>query len=218
MQSERSEGVGQGESSSLAALVSWQASLILGLFTLILGVIIAFRPTQSLTAIAALLGVVMLVGGIYHIVRALGGHEHERVWRGIAGVLFVLTGLVLLRHLHLSVALIGLFIGFTWIIQGVTSLMEGFSRARSSGERGWSVIFGIVSLAAGIIVVFAPIGSLATLTVFLGIWFIVMGILEIVGSLAVRRALRKRAAEGVSVPAQREQRPDQATTKHQARR
>jgi uncharacterized membrane protein HdeD (DUF308 family) len=33
--------------------------LVLGLITLVLGVIIAFRPTQSLTAIAVLLGVTM---------------------------------------------------------------------------------------------------------------------------------------------------------------
>jgi hypothetical protein len=104
------------------------------------------------------------------------------------------------------VALIGMFIGFTWIIQGVVSLAEGFSRGRR-GERGWSVFFGIVSLIAGIILVVVPIGSLATLTVFLGIWFIVMGAMQMVGSLVFRRALRQQRAAGVSVPQQRADQP-----------
>jgi uncharacterized membrane protein HdeD (DUF308 family) len=204
MESERSDGtaVSDGLPRSLLGMMSWRASFVLGLITLILGVILAFRPTQSLAVIAVLLGVVMIVCGIYHIVRALDGREHERVWRGIAGVLFILTGLVLLRHLHLSVALIGLFIGFTWIIQGIMSLAEGFTGARQGGQ-GWTILFGIVSLIAGIILVAAPIASVATLTVFLGIWFIVMGAMEMVGSLVFRRALRTRAAAGVSVPAQR---------------
>jgi uncharacterized membrane protein HdeD (DUF308 family) len=208
MESERSDAttVSDGLPGSLLGMMGWRASFILGLITLILGVILAFRPTQSLTVIAVLLGVVMIVCGIYHIVRALDGREHERVWRGIAGVLFILTGLVLLRHLHLSVALIGLFIGVTWIIQGIVSLAEGFSGARHGGQ-GWTILFGIVSLIAGFILIVAPIASVATLTVFLGIWFIVMGAMQMVGSLVFRRALRSRPAAGVSVPQQRADQP-----------
>lgn len=183
----------------------WRGPFLLGLITLIFGVIIAFRPTQSLIAIAVLLGVVMIVSGIYHIARALDGREHERVWRGITGVLFILAGLILLRHLHLSVALIGLFIGFTWIIQGIASLMESFSRDRRAerGQTGWTVFFGIISLIAGIVVISAPIASVATLTIFMGAWFIVMGALEMFGSLVARRAMRREARTGVSVPGQR---------------
>jgi uncharacterized membrane protein HdeD (DUF308 family) len=206
MESERSDEASL--TGSLLGLVSWRATFILGLITLILGVILAFRPAQSLAVIAVLVGVVMIVGGIYHIVRALDGHEHERVWRGIAGVLFILTGLILLRHLHLSVALIGLIIGLTWIVQGLSSIVEALSGTRGREGRGWPVFFGIVSLIAGIILVVAPIASLATLTVFLGIWFIVMGAMEMAGSLVVRRAVRKERAAGVSVPAQRADQPD----------
>lgn len=181
----------------------WASGFVLGLVTLILGVILAFRPTHSLVVIAVLLGVVMLVSGGYHIVRALTGHEHERLWRGIAGVLFLLVGLALIRHLHLSIALIGLFVGFTWIIQGVAALMESFSPRSRGTERGWTVFFGVISLIAGIVVVSAPIASITTLTVFMGVWFIVMGFLEMIGSFLARRALSGRGAEGVSVPQQR---------------
>jgi uncharacterized membrane protein HdeD (DUF308 family) len=183
----------------------WRGPFLLGLITLILGVIIAFRPTQSLIAVAVLLGVVMIVSGIYHIARALDGREHERVWRGITGVLFILAGLILLRHLHLSVALIGLFIGFTWVIQGVSAVMESLSRGRRAdrGQTGWTAFFGIVSLIAGIVVISAPIASVATLTIFMGAWFIVMGAMEMLGSLVARRALSRRETAGVRVPGQR---------------
>jgi uncharacterized membrane protein HdeD (DUF308 family) len=178
------------------------ASLILGLITLLLGVVLLFRPTQSLIAIAILLGIVMIVSGIYQIARALDGREHERVWRGISGVVFLLAGLALLRHLHLSIALIGLFIGFTWIIQGVMSLMEIFAGDRRGAETGWSVFFGIISLIAGIVVVSAPIASVGALTIFTGVFFIVLGAVEIIGGLFGRRA-RGQAGRGMLVPEQR---------------
>jgi len=206
MEPELSDDAGHGDFAR-ALRLGWGASFGLGLITLILGVILAFRPTQSLVAIAVLLGVVMIISGIYHIARALDGREHERVWRGIAGVLFILAGLVLLRHLHLSVALIGLFIGFTWIIQGVSALMETFAGGRGREERGWSVFFGIISLIAGIVVVSAPITTVGVLTVFLGAWFIVLGALEMIGSIVTRRAVKRQAAEesvdGPRIPGQR---------------
>lgn len=206
MEYERSDETGLG--GSLLGLVSWRATLILGLITLILGVILAFRPAQSLAVIAVLVGVAMMVGGIYHIVRALDGHEHERVWRGIVGVLFIVTGLILLRHLHLSVALIGLFIGFSWIIQGVASLVGAVAYRGRRTSTGWSVLFGTISLIAGIVVISAPISSVTALTIFMGIWLIIMGLMEMLGAFIVRREAGRMEADGsgtgqVNVPGQR---------------
>jgi uncharacterized membrane protein HdeD (DUF308 family) len=48
----------------------------------------------------------------------------------------------------------------------------------------------VVSLIAGIVVASAPASSLNALAVLLGIWFIIMGIFEIIGGLLLRRALR----------------------------
>jgi uncharacterized membrane protein HdeD (DUF308 family) len=202
MESERSGDT--RESEGLPGLpFSRGVGLVLGIITIILGIIIAARPTQSLTVIAVLLGVVMMVSGVFHVVRAIGGREQERVWRGLSGVLFFMVGLALIRHINLSVALIGLFIGIAWVIQGVSALVESFAPGREREETGWTVFFGIISLIAGIVVVAAPIASVTALTIFMGIWFIVMGIMEIIGSFVVGRALRAQTTEGVSVPPQR---------------
>jgi len=207
MESERSDTARQGYAVPGLAFTGLAFSrgigITLGAITLILGIIIAFHPTQSLVAIAVLLGVVMLVTGVYHIARAIGGHEGERVWRGLAGVLFFLVGIALIRHLNLSVALIGFFVGLTWIIQGVSVLVESFGPGRERTQTGWTVVFGIISLIAGIVVVASPISSVTALTILLGIWFIVMGIMEIIGSLLVKPVMTAEGADGVSVPQQR---------------
>lgn len=184
--------------------LGWRASFALGLVTLVLGAILMTRPTHSLTVIAILLGVVMVVSGVFHLVRALDGRESERVWRGISGVLFVIAGLALIRHLHLSLALMGLFVGFSWVIQGVSALAEGISRRDGSRrERGWALFFGVISLVAGIVVISSPIASIAALTFFMGAWFIVMGLLEMIGSLLARRRDGPDASGPVDLPGQR---------------
>lgn len=179
----------------------WQASFLLGLITAAFGVVVMLRPTHSLIGLAVLLGIVMIVSGVFHIVRALDSAEHQRLWRGIAGMLAIVTGLILLRHLGLSLAFIGLFIGFTWVIQGISSLIEGFSRGLTGSERVWSVLFGAISLAAGIVIISAPLATLTTLAFLAGAWFIVIGVLEMAGAFVARRAVREH--EQVSVPGQR---------------
>jgi len=169
---------------------SWQAALFLGVVTLILGLIVTFHPTTSLNVIAVLLGILLIVSGLFHLIRVFDPRERHRVWLGIAGLLFIVIGVILIRHLHLTRSIIGLVIGLTWIVQGLTALIGGISGGVREG-RAWWIIFGVVSLIAGIVVVSAPASSLDTLAVLLGIWFVIMGIFEIIGGFLIRHALHK---------------------------
>jgi len=171
---------------------SWQATLVLGVLTLILGLIVSFHPTGSLNVIAVLLGVLMILSGIFHLVRVFDPRETHRVWLGIAGLMFIVVGVVLIRHLHLTRALIGLVIGITWIVQGLAALIAGVAGDLREG-RAWWIAFGVISLAAGIVVAATPASSLTVLAVLLGIWFIVMGIIEIIGALMLRHEPAGRA-------------------------
>jgi uncharacterized membrane protein HdeD (DUF308 family) len=173
-------------SSGLLMAESWQATVVLGALTLILGIIVSFHPAGSLNVLAVLLGILMILSGIFHLVRIFGPGEEHRVWLGIAGLLFIVIGVVLIRHLHLSVALVGLFVGLSWVVQGVTALIGGIAGGAREG-RAWWITFGAVSLIAGIVVTATPVSSLTVLAVLLGIWFIIMGIFEIIGGLMLRR-------------------------------
>ena len=167
---------------------SWLATLVLGVLTLILGIIVSFHPSGSLNVVAVLLGILMILSGIFHLIRIFDRDERHRIWAGIAGLLFIVIGVVLIRHLHLTRALIGLFIGITWIVQGVAALIAGLSGARAG--RAWLIAFGTISVIAGIVVAATPASSLNVLATLLGIWFVIMGIFEIAGGFVLRHALR----------------------------
>jgi uncharacterized membrane protein HdeD (DUF308 family) len=168
---------------------TWQATVILGALTLILGLVVSFHPTGSLNVLAVLLGILMILSGLFHLIRVFDREEMHRVWTGIAGLMFVVVGVVLIRHLHLTRALIGLVIGITWIVQGLTALIGGIGSDVREG-RAWWIAFGVISVIAGIVVAATPASSLSFLAVLLGIWFVIMGIFEIIGGLMLRRELR----------------------------
>jgi uncharacterized membrane protein HdeD (DUF308 family) len=170
---------------------SWQAALFLGALTLVFGFIVALHPSGSVNVIAVLLGVLMILSGLFHLIRVFDVAEPHRIWLGIAGLLFIVIGVVLIRHLHLTRSLIGLIIGITWIVQGLAALIGGISGGVREG-RAWWIVFGAASLIAGIAVAATPASSLNVLATLLGIWFIVMGVFEVIGGLLLRHAVRRR--------------------------
>jgi uncharacterized membrane protein HdeD (DUF308 family) len=183
----------------------WRASFTVGLITVALGLIVAFRPTESLTAVMVLFGLLLIVSGAYQVARAFDTAAGDRVWHGLAAVAFIIAGLVMIRHIQFSLAVIGMVIGVTWVVQGIALLaMSLLTRPRA--HAGWTAFFGVVSLIAGIVVMAAPAVSVATLTSLVGAWFVVMGLLEMFGALLYRRAARRTGdneAGSAAVPGQR---------------
>jgi uncharacterized membrane protein HdeD (DUF308 family) len=183
---------GDNDTPSPAALLtsSWQAAMLLGGLTLILGIIVTAKPTGSLNVLAVLIGILLILSGLFHLIRVFDPREPHRIWLGIAGLLFIVIGVVLIRHLHLTRSLIGLIVGITWIVQGLAALIGGIGGGVREG-RAWWIVFGLVSLIAGIVVAATPASSLTVLAVLLGIWFIIMGIFEIIGGFILRHAVHR---------------------------
>ncbi|HET9973833.1 MAG TPA: DUF308 domain-containing protein [Streptosporangiaceae bacterium] len=186
--------------TDFAVAYAWQATLVLGIVTLVLGLILAFYPSVTVNVIAVMLGLLAIVSGLFHLIRMFGHSEGHRVWMGISGLLLVVAGVVLLRHLHLTVALIGLIIGLGWIVQGVTALVVSLSGEAREG-RGWWIFFGIISLVGGIVITSLPAESVTLLAALTGIWFIVQGVFEIAGGLMLRRATGREQAAVTGPPA-----------------
>jgi uncharacterized membrane protein HdeD (DUF308 family) len=55
----------------------------------------------------------------------------------------------------------------------------------------WPILLGLLSIAAGVVVLVWPRPTLTALTVFVGVWFIVIGVIQIVMDVI---ALRRRRA------------------------
>ena len=66
---------------------------------------------------------------------------------------------------------------------------------RSPG-RAWNVFVGLLSLVAGVVVLASPFDSIGTLALVVGIWLIVIGVMEVVAAVAIRRATNQLSGQG----------------------
>ena len=104
----------------------------------------------------------------------------------LLGVLSIIVGRWAVRHVLLTLLALVVLLGIFWVVNVAIELFTALSH-RGMPERGWTVAMGVLSILAGIVVLVYPGPSLLTLTIVLGIWLLVYGVMEIVAAFRLRR-------------------------------
>jgi uncharacterized membrane protein HdeD (DUF308 family) len=174
------------------AQAAWQAVLLTGAASLVLGVLVLVWPGASLLAAGVLFGVYLLISGVFQLVAAFGTHKTTalRVLAFISGTLSILLGLFCLRGPMRSILLLALWIGIGWLIRGITQTLAAASD-RSMPARGWHITLGVLTFVAGIVLIDSPFESVTVLTLVGGIWLVVVGAVEIITALNIRTRARQ---------------------------
>lgn len=156
---------------------------IVGAAAVILGLALLIWPGKTLTVFAVALGIYFVVSGVIRIVSALvtiGLPGGWRVLDVLVGILLAFGGVVMLKNAALSGTSLAIFVtlivGFGWIMEGVMALAESWRLPKS----GWAICYAIISIIAGIVLLFSPVSSMLFLIIFCGCALIVMGVSAIV--------------------------------------
>jgi uncharacterized membrane protein HdeD (DUF308 family) len=171
----------------------WKSTLISGVLSVILGVLILVFTGDSILVAAILFGVYLLVTGVAQVVFAFSLHitAGGRVLLFISGAASLILAVLAFRHFGeeplIAILLLAIWIGVGFVFRGVATTIAAISDPGLPG-RGWEIFMGVVTLLAGIVVLASPFASLWVLALVVGIWLIVIGLVEIVTSFDVRRA------------------------------
>ena len=89
-----------------------------------------------------------------------------------------------------AILLLAIWIGVGFVFRGFATTVAAVSDPHLPG-RGWAIFFGIITILAGIIVLGYPFDSLVTLTLVIGMWLIIIGVMEIISSFGIRSDEKK---------------------------
>jgi uncharacterized membrane protein HdeD (DUF308 family) len=103
--------------------------------------------------------------------------------RGIVGLVF---GVVAFAWPGVTIAALVVIFGMYAVIDGVSNLMIGVSRAKS---RWPHLVQGIFGVAAGALTFLWPGVTAFALVIFIGAWAIVTGLFEIVAAIRLRKEI-----------------------------
>lgn len=174
----------------------WIYTLLSGLLSVILGVLVTLKPGNAVWVAAIFLGAYLLVSGIAQVIFAFSLHVSAggRVMLFISGAASLILAVLCFKDLGdespMAILLLAIWIAVGFIFRGVSTTVTAISDPGVPG-RGWAIFFGVISILAGIVVMASPIDSLVLLAWVVGIWLIVMGVFEIASSFSIRRGSKK---------------------------
>jgi uncharacterized membrane protein HdeD (DUF308 family) len=173
----------------------WISAILFGALAVILGVVMLVWPGPSIVVAAGLFGVYLVMSGVAMVILAFAlpaASGASRFLYFISGAVSVILGILAFRHFGegYAILLLAIWIAVGFIFRGVSAVALAISYPRFPG-RGWSIFFGIISTLAGVVVLAYPFDSIVTLALVVGIWLIILGVMEVISAFGMRSDVKK---------------------------
>jgi uncharacterized membrane protein HdeD (DUF308 family) len=174
----------------------WWLVVALGLLSLVAGVIVIVKPSNSLKTLAVVVGIFVLLDGIAEFVLAFDRRTANRGLVALLALLDVVVGILLIRHPVGGVKAIALLLAIWLIAAGVVRLIIAFD---THGDRVGRFVVAAIEIVFGIVIVANPNIGFATLAVLVGLAFIVNGLGLIAVGVLLRAVRNQPPPPGLAV-------------------
>ncbi|MFE6336449.1 HdeD family acid-resistance protein [Streptomyces sp. NPDC057798] len=169
---------------------SWTWMLGSALATLVPGILLLVWPDATLQVVAVLFGLYLLVTGGFRFVAVFGQERGERLPGLLIAVLYVPAGVLCMRNPLQTIAALSLIVGIVWLVSGLLTAYAALA-TRGLPHRGVVLGAALLAIVAGIVVLALPSESAVALTRLLGLWLVLLGVMELAVALAWRAAARR---------------------------
>jgi uncharacterized membrane protein HdeD (DUF308 family) len=183
-----STDVSPDEREALASIGrSWWLLLAVGVITLLLGIAAMVWTDKTITLVAVLFGIYLLISGIFQVAQSFS-HTSNRALLAISGILSIVLAVYMFKAIsHDNEAtLLALFIGLAWLFRGIVELIVGLQSKGVDG-RGWLITGGLLLILGAIVIFVWPNLAVGTIVWIAGLMLVVLGLSEIVGAFQVKK-------------------------------
>lgn len=169
----------------------WWILLIQGIATIILGALLLINPVQTLIAVAWVLGIFWLVGGVFDVVEAfLGRNTRKWYWDLLSGALGIIAGLILISQPLLGAAVIPftltLLLGVGAVLSGIFKIIGAIAVRKEINNEFWMILWGIIMVVLGGWILLNLGASTIAYVFVMAIMMIVGGVFAIFGAFRLR--------------------------------
>lgn len=173
------------------------SSIAAALVTILLGVVLIWRPDRSVNFLCVLLGVAIFITGIIYILGWLARRkEGVPAFFVLPGVILCALGVWLMTSPASVIRLIQYIFGAILLFHGLVDLQGSVELMRRRWSRWWvDLLLAVLTAALGVLVLLNPFGTFAALVVLIGASLIFDGASDLYLIWRLSRAFR--AAERV---------------------
>jgi uncharacterized membrane protein HdeD (DUF308 family) len=165
----------------------WWLVLVEGIVVALFGLILLVAPGASLVFLVWLLGIYLLIAGIFRIV-GIFLDASSWGWKLAAGILCLIAGLAILSNPLWSTTLAStwlvILVGFLAMLQGAAGLVVALQGG------GWGMgALSVLGILLGLFLVINPLIGVAALTLVLAIFMLIGGVGAVIQAFRMRRGV-----------------------------
>jgi uncharacterized membrane protein HdeD (DUF308 family) len=163
----------------------WGLVLVEGIVVTLLGLVLLVAPGASLVFLVWLLGIYLVIAGIFRIV-GIFLDSSSWGWKLAAAILCLIAGLAILSNPLWSTTVAStwlvVLVGFLAMLQGGAGLVVAFQGG------GWGMgALSVLGILFGLFLVINPLIGVATLTLILAIVMLIGGVGAVIQAFRMRR-------------------------------
>lgn len=165
-----------------------------GIVAILFGIAAVFWPGITLVTLVYLFSAFLLASGLVTLIMGLIDASRERnsilslVLTVVLGIVEIGVGVYLLRHIGVAFTTLILLIGFVLIFRGLVEIFDGlFEGDRSNTYQTASVLIGVLSVVAGVILLFQPASAGVAFVWILGLYALLTGPLLVALALDINK-------------------------------
>lgn len=156
----------------------WWLSMLVGALLVVVGVWLLSNLYESVTVLAVLVGLSLIVGGVVEILMQ-GGRDEDGWAAWVAGGLVIVAGLVILAWPDATLQVVAVMAGLGLIGAGLIRIVMALQRHASSADWPFQLGLGVIGVVLGGIVLAWPSATLMVLGFLLGVKAIVTGLIAL---------------------------------------
>jgi len=174
-------GAARSDALSDVLAESWWAVGLRGILGIVFGLICLLTPGIAVEVFVILFAAYMLVDGVFAIVAGVRAARNGERWGLLLleGVVDIAAGLVAVMWPAITLVVLIWIIAIWAIVSGGLMLASAFALNLDHG-RWWLALGGIASLIFGILLIVEPLVGAVVLTMWIGAYSIVFGVLLLV--------------------------------------
>ena len=166
---------------------------IKGILLILFGLVALLYPGEVITTIVLYLGLIIFIEGVLFIIGAIYNKKRQKAWElwMLEGIMDTIIGLFFIIYPGLTLKVFIIIIGIWAVMLGVYQLITYFTLKAPPRNRFFYLINGLLAILMGVFMISNPFDGGKFITVTVGIFSLIFGVMLTVTSIKMREAVKK---------------------------
>jgi len=171
---------------------NWWFLALKGVLFILFGLIAIFYPGTAILTVLIYLGIVVLVTGILFLIGAIYNIRHKRPWElwMLEAIIDIALGLLFIIYPAVTLTFFITLIGVWAILLGWYQLVTYYRLRKEPENKSLYLYTGLFAVIIGILFIFNPFGTGKVITVLIGIFALIFGVMMTIISFKIRKTGR----------------------------